>query len=153
VYQNAIKRIELGSSVTMIGSYAFYQCYSLASIIIPDGVKSVDNSAFNNCYSLGSVVIPDSVTSIGNSAFYQCYSLASIIIPDGVKSIGNGMFFQCRSARYFSFANHTAVPTLASTNAFQYIPSDCEIRVPAALYDKWIAATNWATYASKIVAV
>ena len=153
VYQNAIKRVELGSSVTVIGRYAFNFCYSLASVIIPDGVKSIDYSAFSSCYSLGSVVIPDSVTSIGSSVFYQCYSLASVIIPDGVKSIDSSMFFQCRSARYFSFANHTAVPTLSNTNAFRLIPSDCEIRVPAALYDKWIAATNWSTYASNIVAV
>ena len=46
-----------------------------------------------------------------------------------------------------------SAPTLSNTNAFTDIPADCEIRVPAALYDEWIAATNWSTYASKIVAV
>jgi hypothetical protein len=55
--------------------------------------------------------------------------------------------------KFYDFTSHTVVPTLASTGAFQNIPSDCEIRVPAALYDEWIAATNWSTYASKIVAV
>jgi hypothetical protein len=57
--------------------------------------------------------------------------------------------------KYYDFTSHTVVPTLANTNAFSNIPTDCEIRVPAALYDEWIAATNWSnsTIASKIVAV
>jgi uridine kinase len=53
----------------------------------------------------------------------------------------------------YDFTQHTAVPTLANTEAFYNIPADCEIRVPAALADEWKAATNWSTYASKIVGV
>ena len=41
--------------------------------------------------------------------------------------------------------------SLSSTNAFSSIPSDCKIIVPDTLYDTWIAATNWSTYASKII--
>ena len=63
------------------------------------------------------------------------------------------MFYYCYSVKFFDFTRHTSVPTLSNTNAFSSIPADCEIRVPAALYDEWIAATNWSTYASKIVAV
>jgi hypothetical protein len=55
--------------------------------------------------------------------------------------------------KFYDFTKHTVVPTLASTSVFSGIPSDCEIRVPAALYDEWIAATNWSTYAANIVAV
>jgi hypothetical protein len=40
------------------------------------------------------------------------------------------------------------VPTLSSTTAFD---SPKKIVVPDALYDEWIAATNWVSYASKIV--
>ena len=55
--------------------------------------------------------------------------------------------------KYYDFSTHTSVPTLSNTNAFTDIPADCEIRVPAALYDSWKSATNWSTYASKIVGV
>jgi hypothetical protein len=55
--------------------------------------------------------------------------------------------------RFCDFTKHTAVPTLASANAFRGIPADCEFRVPAALVDEWKAATNWSTYADKIVGV
>lgn len=69
VYQNAIQKVEIGGSVTSISSYAFYKCYSLASITIPGSVTSIDY-AFYNCYSLTSITIPCSVTSIG-FAFYK----------------------------------------------------------------------------------
>ena len=52
---------------------------------------------------------------------------------------------------FYDFSQHTAVPTLSNTGVFTSIQSDCKIVVPDALYDTWIAATNWSTYSSKIV--
>ena len=176
VYGNAIRKVELGSGVTSIGSNAFSSCYSLSSITIPDGVTSIGGNAFENCYSLSSITIPDGVTSISNSAFSNCYSLSSITIPDGVTSIGNYAFQGCNSLssitipngvtsigsnafndcygmRYYDFSACTAIPTLSNTNAFNNIPSDCQMLIPSALYDNWKTATNWATYASKMVSV
>ena len=199
VYQSAIQKVEIGGSVTSIGDYAFYRCYSLSSITIPGSVTSIGNSAFQNCQSLSSITIPNSVTSISGSAFSYCYSLSSITIPNSVTSISGSAFQNCQSlssitilgsvtsisdyafsncyslslitilgsvtsigkyafsyccgVRYYDFTRHTAVPTLSNTNAFTNIAADCEIRVPAALVNTWKAATNWATYANKIVGV
>lgn len=97
VYQNAIQKVEIGSSVMSIGNSAFYNCYNLVSISIPDKVISIEAFAFNNCYGLTYISIPDKVTSIDNSAFYSCCSLTYISIPDSVTSIGNNTFSLCRS--------------------------------------------------------
>ena len=176
VYQNSVKRVEIGDGVTSIRDAAFYDCSSLASITIPDGVTSIGRSAFRNCYSLASITIPDGVTSIGSNVFYGCSSLASITIPDGVTSIGSSAFQYCLSltsvtipdgvtsidsnvfkscvgVAFYDFSNHTAAPTLKNTNAFEGIAADCEIRVPASLVNEWKAATNWSTYADHIVGV
>ena len=85
------------SSVTSIGNQAFYNCYSLQSIIIPSNVTSIEQQAFYNCSSLQSITIPSSVTSIGGYAFYNCFSLQSITIPENVTSIGNNAFQSCSS--------------------------------------------------------
>ena len=84
-----------GVTVTSIGEEAFYNCRSLTSVTIPDGVTSIGEDAFWNYTSLTSVTIPGSVTSIGKSAFSECTSLTSVTIPDGVTSIGRGAFSDC----------------------------------------------------------
>ncbi|MDO4565571.1 MAG: leucine-rich repeat domain-containing protein [Clostridia bacterium] len=61
-------RIE-GCPVTTIGSSAFYECYTLERVKIPDSVKTIDAAAFFACENLKSFNIPNSVTSIGEYAF------------------------------------------------------------------------------------
>ena len=56
-------------SVTSIGDDAFYYCFSLTSITIPNSVTSIGGRALFYCSSLTSVTIPNSVTSIGGYAF------------------------------------------------------------------------------------
>ena len=114
---------------------------------------STENNSRVYCNMLQEVYIGDGVTSIGNGAFYNCYSLASITIPGGVTSIGNGAFYNCYGMRYYDFSSCTSVLALSNTNAFRSIPGDCQMLIPSALYDEWSTATNWATYASYMVAV
>ncbi|MCD8040299.1 MAG: leucine-rich repeat domain-containing protein, partial [Clostridia bacterium] len=64
--------------VTSIGENAFFDCTSLTSVTIGDGVASIGERAFYYCTSLASIVIPDSVTSIGDYAFLECSSLTSV---------------------------------------------------------------------------
>ena len=90
-YRNAVERVQIGSGVTSIGGRAFYNCYSLNGVVIPDSVTSIGQYAFYNCRSLSSVVIPDSVTSIGQYAFYYCHGLNGVVIPDSVTSIGGNV--------------------------------------------------------------
>ena len=151
-FQNchSLASIVIPKNVTSIGKYAFQTCYSLASIVIPKNVTSVEQSAFQTCYSLASIVIPKNVTSVEQSAFYYCYSLASIVIPKNVTSVGDYAFYYCYGMAFYDFREALSVPTLG-TSVFYNIASNCKIVVPDALYDEWIAATNWSTYASKIV--
>ena len=95
-YSNMLKKVELGERVKVL-YFAFNNCFSLSSVVIPNSVTSISDSAFNACNSLSSVVIPNSVTSIGNSAFNACNSLSSVVIPNGVTSISDSAFNACNS--------------------------------------------------------
>lgn len=55
-------------------------------------VTGIDATAFYNCYNLTAITIPNSVTSIGHWAFYGCSSLTSITIPNSVTYIANEAF-------------------------------------------------------------
>ena len=68
-YNNGKGVITFDGDVTTIGEYAFSNCWSLASVTIPEGVTSIGQLAFYYSESLASVTIPDSVTSIGERAF------------------------------------------------------------------------------------
>ena len=150
---SSLTTVDIPNSVKVISESAFYCCSALTSVNIPYGVRSIESNAFINCYALTSVDIPSSVMNIGYRAFYGCDSLLSVRIPSGVTSIGNLAFVGCNSLVFCDFTNHTTVPTLSSAETFSGIPADCEIRVPAALYDQWIAAEYWSSLTSNIVAV
>lgn len=128
-YLMAVKKVEIGSGILTVHDSSFYNCKNMVSVLIHSDVTSIEYQAFSSCYALEYAIIKG-VTSIGTSAFSGCNTCFS-----------------------YDFSEHTLVPTLKSTNAFSNIPPDCEIRVPAALYDEWIAASNWSTYARNIVAV
>ena len=80
-------------SVTSIGEQAFYQCYWLTSVTIPNSVTSIGEYAFYDCSRLTSVTIPNCVTSIGEYAFSGCSDLTSVIVEmDMPVSIADNTF-------------------------------------------------------------
>lgn len=145
----SLTSVTIPNSVTSIGDYAFYNCSSLTSIVIPDGVTRIKQAAFWGCSSLTSIVIPDSMTSIGEWAFKDCSSLTSIIIPNSVTSIGSCTFEGCSSLTTIT-CEATTPPTLGSSNKLSNVTA---VYVPADSVADYRSATNWVYYADKIQAI
>ncbi len=145
-YCSSLESITIPSSVTSIGSGAFYGCSSLKYNVYENGkylgnndnpyvvlmdttstdmisftihkdTRIIDHGAFEDCSSLESITIPNSVTSIGNYAFHRCSSLESITIPSGVTSIGNSAFYGCSSLESITIPNSV---TSIGDYAFDY---------------------------------
>ena len=62
-----ITSIDIPSSVTGIGDYAFYRCPSLTSVTIPSSVTSIGSNAFGNCPNLTTITINKASGSISGS--------------------------------------------------------------------------------------
>ena len=135
---------------TKLGAWLFVDCFSLTSVIIPDGVTSIESSVFNSCSGLTSITIPDGVTTIGQTVFADCRSLTSVTIPDSVTSIGAITFVNCSTLTSIT-VNATTPPTLGA-DVFNST-NNCPIYVPSASVNAYKAATGWSTYASRIQAI
>ena len=152
-YCSSLTSIEIPDGVTSIGQYAFKDCDNLTSVVIPDSVTSIGNYAFSSCGNLTSVVIGNSVPTISHRMFEYCKSLQSIFIPNSVTQIASYAFYYCENLKRVDFSTHKSVPTL-DKDAFVYpygVLPNLQIKVPEALYEEWIAASNWSNYASKLV--
>ncbi len=72
------------SGVLRIGNLAFDSNENIKSIVLPNGLKSIEDYAFYMS-AVTSVNIPSTVTFIGAHAFGSCADLKSITIPSSVK--------------------------------------------------------------------
>lgn len=151
-YLHSVRKCEIGNGVSISQDGAFGYCGGMTDILLPNGINKIGNKIFYFCYDLENVILPDGLTTIGKYAFYDCHKLKNLVFPASVNSIGISAFNELYVASYYDFSNHSEIPTLGGIT-FNNMPSDCEIRVPAALLDEWKAATNWSNYASKIVGV
>ena len=92
---DTITTINIADGVTSIGDNAFRNCSLRQSIYIPNTVTSIGENAFRGCAFLSDMSIPDSVTSIGERAFYSCVGLDTLSIGSGVTSVGSAAFYNC----------------------------------------------------------
>lgn len=165
--------------ISVLPGNTFYNCKRLNSIVIPSSINSIPGGMFQNCLNLKSCAIPKSITSIGMSGFGYSYInsitlpenlteidvniiginpdntrgpayIKRLTIPSGITNINSFAFSNQFSIIEYDFTTLSAIPTLSATNAFSGISELCKIYVPDALYDDWIVATNWATYADYI---
>ena len=122
--QQKLQTINIPSTVTAIGEYAFKGCTNWSSeIVIPDGLVSIAGEAFNGCQNIKGKLEFKALNSLRGSAFYNCKGLTGlsfsstctlttiegsafygcsgldgkVTIPNSVKSIGGGAFKGCSS--------------------------------------------------------
>lgn len=164
--------VTIPNSVTSIGDYAFGSIYTETTIIIPNSVTKL-GIAFNYCVGLNTIILPYSITALKGSTFYQASLVKNdLVIPKGITVLNAGAFTNCTAVKKVIVLGDI---TSISGNAFQNFYS-CEeydftrctrvpsfnntpigkcgiqkIKVPASLYDAWVA--SWSTYANYIVAV
>ena len=79
---------------TLDESGAFYGCYSLNRVVLPDTLTEIGDYAFYGCKNLKRADIPESVTVIGARAFSMCRNLEELTVPTGIGYIGDSAFAQ-----------------------------------------------------------
>lgn len=89
-----------GRLVTDIWMTAFMG-KNINSVIIPEGVATIQSQAFRSCAKLKSVTLPNSLTDIYSGAFKGCSNLKTIMIPKSVTVIGTEAFSNCTNLKIY----------------------------------------------------
>jgi hypothetical protein len=116
----SIANIVIEDGVTTIGNIAFAACEKATSAIIGNGVTTIGTNAFQSCGSLTSIIIPNSVTEIESNAFCECNGLTSVTIPKTVNKIGNYAFSNCNGLTSVAICGSD---TEFNENAFNNCPA------------------------------
>lgn len=120
-YGTGLKSVNIGPKISKIGREAFCKCKKLETVILSDGVRSIDYGAFGHCDSLKTVCLDKNLESIGKAAFEACGALNSVVIPDKVIKIKNAAFADCLSLKEAVIGS-----------AVEFIGSDVFLRCPLA---------------------
>lgn len=143
----SFNELQYFTGLTNINNGAFYCCYGLTEVTIPNSVVNIGNDAFSVCIGLTEIIIPEGVQTIGESAFFNC-NLQTVTIPSTVTSIGYDAFGDNEDlAEVYSFIEepfdiYESVFEYESGNDHYYF-TDADLYVPIGTKSKYLAADGW----------
>ncbi|MGI5116154.1 InlB B-repeat-containing protein [Treponema sp. SP13] len=151
------------SSVKVLGKRSFSGSRKLTSLILPDGLTTVEDLALYACQKLKTVYIPSSLTSIG-SHFLAASEVEDVKIPEGVTELGYQFLDNCWELKTLelpaslttpgnlctgctalqSVTCKAATPPDLESNAFEnVILAGVTLKVPAASVSAYEGADVW----------
>ena len=108
--------IILPNGIDDLADGCFLNCESLASVSLPEGLKTIGKSAFQGT-GIKSITFPKSLESIKSSAFEESKLEGELIVPDGVI---------LSSASTFSYTNITSVVWNTNSNIHYLTFAGCK---------------------------
>ena len=88
----ALERVEFEDGMTIIPSYALYECPTVKTVSIPQSVTEIGWKAFSGCTGLTEITMPSNLEAIYSSAFSGCTNLSKVTLNEGLKEIQNSAF-------------------------------------------------------------
>lgn len=125
-----------GIEYNKIGDEAFYQCYQITELEIPDGIAEIGSDAFSmtkaEC-SFNKLTFAGSNIKIGDKAFQGCEMLKDIVLGNNVKitNLGEAVFADSRCISNESVAsilnnyaaNSAETENITDRGVVKYIPA------------------------------
>lgn len=98
--------IVVQEGVETIEEYAFANCPNLKKVILPKSVTRIEGCIFFRCPKLEEVEFNAQVAFIPESIFAYCSKLKSIKLPQSVIHIDNRAFMHCTNLQSVTFSEH-----------------------------------------------
>ena len=116
-----------GNKVVGIQAGAFANCTAIETVVVSEGIDTIDAGAFSGCSSLKSAVFPDSAVNVYNAIFKNCTSLESVVLPKTITTLPDSMFLGCTSLKSFIIPDHI---TVISSHVFKDCTSLESVVIP-----------------------
>ena len=160
------------ASVKVLGDSSFTDSHNLTSLILPDGLTTVENDALYFCRNLKTVYIPSTLTSIGEG-FLAFSNVEHVKIPEGVTELSYQFLGGCSALKTLelpaslttpgwlfcrdctalqSVTCKAATPPALKSNAFKnIILAGVTLKVPAASVSAYENAPIWKDFKKPFV--
>ena len=120
-------------SVVRIEDYAFQECTSLQSIVIPPLCNYLGGAAFKMCYSASSISFESNLlTDIYYSTFEKCNNVRELYFPSEIAAIHIGSIMSCVKLNRITFGS-TSNLTSIGYYAFAFNLSLTDIILPTSV--------------------
>ena len=160
------------ASVKVLGNSSFTDSNNLTSLILPDGLTTVEDLALHFCRNLQTVYIPSSLTSIGG--YFLAFSkVEDVKIPEGVTELSYQFLDGCSALKTLelpaslttpgwlfcrdctalqSVTCKAATPPTLESNAFKnIILAGVTLKVPAASVSAYETTPIWKDFKKPFV--
>ena len=94
-FRNDIRSLVIPEGITSIESFSFWGYELLEEITFPDSLTQIGDYAFFGCHSLSEVYLPQNLTSLDWGVFRYCTSLNKVVLPDTLIRINSEAFWDC----------------------------------------------------------
>ncbi len=167
-----LERVNIPSTVTVIGKGVFYYCSKLTSVSFAENktysvtfVPATTASAgvFYNCSSLVSIALPEGITTVPAHCFSGCAALESVYLPktiangeydgksDQLAAIGDKAFYGCKKLTSLEFADGGVGGVSFGKEVFGGCELFTTLTLPDRLADRRIGAESKKTSATAIM--
>ena len=119
-------------SVKVLGRHSLSASNKLTSLILPDGLTTVEDFALYACQKLKMVYIPSSLTSIG-SHFLGASKVEDVKIPEGVTELGNQFLDRCSALKTLELPASLTTPGDLCNGCTALQSVTCKAETPPAL--------------------
>ena len=91
-YESSIKSIIIEEGITSIDEFVFNDLANLTTVSFPSTLTRIGNFAFDGCHSLTTVNFPVNLIQIGDCAFRNCSFLQDVKLPNNLRIMGTNCF-------------------------------------------------------------
>lgn len=139
---SSLQTVQLPNGMVRIGHQAFRACNNLRVVAFPSSLLSIGAGSFAGC-PLVSVSLPEHLTSIGDEAFRSNSSLTTLAIPSSLESIGASAFSSCPNLK--DIYTYTVQPININSNTFSTYAA-ATLHLPEQGFNDYYASPTWGQF-------